>query len=995
MAYVGAVSIHLGRDGGRAALYTVFWSELRTIATQPGQAQSPTSNQLPGSAQDQNGALAAVPPERWAQLRDTVSKVAARTLADSDGPADTPDVRPVGSALRLGLQALAQHSEFAAAERVLKNVDKTLAPRVEIQGRYEFAGSLEGAADLGFSSEVWLLCRTSMDCVRIHDELFAPTMSGVGLLASAEERLRQDARAAADPMIGHLLGAANDLDARLRSATDPEAVRAAAATAARDYWRQITSRLPLPDAAGLSRASLPMPGTPSSEQPSAGAYAAGSDAQGIGALIEAGRVSAQIAGQPDLANVFTVTRAPVLEFTSALTQGALVGTLGAGVATAGLLFAGVQALALFDNDANPGSLPPDLERLVTALSAASAAGPNAATLRATQVLDARVANLGAAVEILRTDVERLESAGRRRIAADYQSAAARRATAFETENERCFGLRYRNPANGRLPPSALRRCEDRLLQGALRGAQYAIRSSEYLLDARFLAAGDAQFPFHDHYPLLAARSGLDTRAALALVDPLDWQQYAAALMRLYQEHPAGVSERARRRETLQSVQAAGGRTAQTLAMLIEVRGTDGRFAPRTDLQAALLTAYKQSLEALLARIDALDQPDRHPYGKRVTEDLDQPPPMGAQRAAANAVIGAAPLASCYDRPADAFAPETARLVTESRRFFGNPIEPAEVQAAWQRGTVDTFAFTLPDPVELVPTPFLWAALEGLGRLEFCLAELRPAALAFTRTPGLSEDTFLGSTLIRAALEVRFTPDPARVPGALEAHPITVARYTGERSCRFDYHADEKPCSRAQCLATLAPTLWQDQTASTAMCEGAPLVSQLRPATSAALPSAADADEMADTTALRAILTTAWQIAEQPRREQLLADVRRSNEYDAASSLYLELHALSHLTLGYASEQRLNGMFAAAAALPGSSDSGAFSPLDVLQLITAEGLTTATAARRVHARIERVLASIGEDARAMSASAEPGARPPLEALRETLTRLELASAAYGG
>jgi hypothetical protein len=990
MAYVGAVSTHVGRDGGRAATYTVFWSELRTLG--------------------KDGSLTHVPADQWARVKEIVStagSAAAGTPSATEpatGAAATPTAtqpaaiatasaaRPVGSALRLGLLALANKSEMAAAERVLENVDKTLSPRVEVQGRYEYAGSLAGNADLGFSTEVWMLCRTSADCVSLHDALFAPLMSGVGLLATAEERLQRDAAAAADPAMSALLGAANDLEARLQTATHPESVRAAAATAARDYWAQITSRLPL---AG-SAASAPVAGS-GATNPSA--IGPGAESQALGGLIEAGRVGAQIAGQPDLANLFTVTRAPVLEFTSAVTQGALVGTLGAGAATAGLLFAGVQALALFNDDPKGGALPAGLERLVATLGAASStsiARMNAAELAATQSLDARVANLGAAVEVLRTDVERLESAGRRRVAADYQAAAARRVTAFETENERCFGLRYRDAASGRLRPADFRRCEDRFLQGAVRGAQYATRSSEFLLDARYLTAGDAQFPFHDHYPLFAMRGGLETRAALTLVDPVDWQQHAAALMRLYQEHPATASEQIRRRETLQSVHAAGARTEQLLATLTEARGNDGQPTPRVDLQGTLLTAYGQSLDALLARANTLDHPERHPYGKRVTEDLNQPPPVGPQRVAATATLAAAPLTSCYDMAAEAFVPETTRLVTESRRFFGKPIEPAEVQAAWQRDTVDAFRFELPEPLDLIPTPFLWAALEGLGRIEFCFAELRPAALAFTRTPGRTEDAFLGSTLIRAALEVRFTPDPARVPGALDAHPVTIARYAGERACQFDYHEDERPCSRAQCLQTVGPVVWQDLPAPAAACEGEPLVAQLRPASPSALPAVSPEHAAADATALLAILATAWQESQAPRRERLAAELRRSNEYDAASNLYLELHALSNITLGYGSDQRLDGMFAAAVGLPGSTEGGALSPFDVLRMITTDGTSTDAAASALRARIARIGTSIGNDARAIAAAGDaPGTRPPLAALRTTLTRLELASAAYGG
>jgi hypothetical protein len=146
----------------------------------------------------------------------------------------------------------------------------------------------------------------------------------------------------------------------------------------------------------------------------------------------------------------------------------------------------------------------------------------------------------------------------------------------------------------------------------------------------------------------------------------------------------------------------------------------------------------------------------------------------------------------------------------------------------------------------------------------------------------------------------------------------------------------------------------------------------------------------------AVLTTAWQASEAPRRERLAAELRRSNEYDAASNLYLELHGLSRITLGDGSDQRLDGLFAGSAGVPGTTDGGALSPLDVLRMITTDGTRTDTVTNTVRARIARINSHLGEEARALAQTgATPGDQPPLAALRSTLTRLELARAAYGG
>jgi hypothetical protein len=411
---------------------------------------------------------------------------------------------------------------------------------------------------------------------------------------------------------------------------------------------------------------------------------------------------------------------------------------------------------------------------------------------------------------------------------------------------------------------------------------------------------------------------------------------------------------------------------------------------RGDLHDKALNDYFAALERLVVRVGALDDPAAHPFGKRVTEGLDQALPQDAKRAAIEATLsgaanGANRIATCADAPDSAFEPQPDRLLAESRRFFGDPIQPAELAAAWNRRAVDAMALQPASYTELVPGPYLWAALEGLGRLELCLAQFRPEAVAFTRDKGPAPDTLLGTTFVGAELEVRFLPEPgvARAAGLPGDGRTVVARFSADRACTFGYRNDNEPCSRAQCLPELAPLLWNDDARAVdgrARCDGTPLTNQLAQ-------SGATADEHTQTP-LRAALEDAWRIRQQQRLAQLEADVLRSDEYERASALYLEYYALAGVTLGTYPEgaDALGGLFGPAKAL---------APRDVLADLLAERASPAVVLERIRTRAQTVHESVRTRGELVEAMGRESQFAHLRALAETIARLELASAAYTG
>jgi hypothetical protein len=813
-------------------------------------------------------------------------------------------------------------------------------------------------------------------------------MAGAALDATLARRLEQDPRLTGTPQWPALLAAATDLEARLAATDTPASARSVAGFAAREYWRSITAGIPLAAGAPLATGITPPP---------AGASPVAGDVHALEALFTLGRAGAHLAGQDALANVFTVTRSPVLDFAAVVSQGALLGTLASSTAGVGLLFAGVQALSLFDNMAadsrSTAAAPAELRRLVLDLNEATYRGMQSARaeqLLATNTIDTRVAALGIALDVVKTDVARLESAARRRVGSDFQTAAAKRWTAFDEDNERCFSLRNRDPKTGLLRAAEFRRCEDRFLQGATRRSQYATRATEYVLDARFMAPGDPRFPFHDHYPLLATLGGLDSRSALALPDPLEWQQHAAALLRLYQENPAGAGEQQKRREVLAALGTAGGRTQQALLGLTLREAPDGTLGFREDIHRKALDDYFGALRQLAVRVSALDDPDAHPYGKRLTEGLDQPLPDGLKRAAMEATLsgaatGSGHIRTCSNAPASAFLPQAERLLAESRRFFGSPVRPEELAAAWNRQVVDDLSLQPASFVDLVPPHFLWASLEGLGTIEICLSRFRPETVAFTRDKGPGRDALLGTTLVGAEVQVRFRASAATAAEAgMEADRIVViGDYAAERACTFGYRNDEEQCNRAECLPQLAPLLWSGDSRAApegARCEGETLSGML-PRRNLAAP---------DDSARRlssAIETVYWQ-QQAEKLARLEADVLRSSEYELASALYLKYYALAGITLGTYPDSgaALGGLF---------SPTDPLAPRGLVQSLISDRLEPAELLGQLASREQRVRAAVAERGREVEQAGPAPDFPHLRALAETLARIDLATSAYAG
>jgi len=568
---------------------------------------------------------------------------------------------------------------------------------------------------------------------------------------------------------------------------------------------------------------------------------------------------------------------------------------------------------------------------------------------------------------------------------------ARRWTVFEEDNDRCFSLRGRDPATGRLRAADFRRCEDRFLQGANRRSQYATRARDYVLDASFLDAADLRFPFHRHYPLLLTLGGMDSRAAMALVDPFEWQQHAAALLRLYQDHPAEASDHNRRREALRELRASGQRTHNALAGLVLGPQPQRQPAFQAQLHAQVLDSYLSTLRNLAARVVALDDPETDRYGKRLTMGLDQPLPGGRRRAAIETLLaggarGNIGLQPCSDAPESAFLAGESALLAESRRFFASPITAEEIAAGWNRAAIEGFRLAPASHAALVPAPFLWAALDGLGEIEICLATFRPGLAVFTR-----EDTALrnhqhAQAEIDVRLEVRIKPGEAlagQVPGMRPDAPVLLASYSATRACSFGYRNDASGCSRGLCLGQLAGEFWgaeQGASLNGGSCGDAPVPAQFLQ------PGAKQAAELPPGL-LDAVERLYWQ-GRAERRTQLLADARRSSEHAAASASYLQYFALATVTLGIWPDpsEPLSPMF---------SDADMLAPRAVLEALVEQHQSPATVEAQLAAERDRVLALVQARGREIERGDALYRLPQHRGLREVLTRIDLMLTAYGG
>lgn len=926
-AYQSALQIHLERNPALATAYVVFLAGLENPGESP-ESRFATLARNSETVREAVGARYGRSSGRY-RLADTLTVALGALAGDDEGVAGTP-------------------------ERLLGLLDRSLAPRVRVDGRYAYAGSVAGRADLGHAATALLGCRAVPACVAAHDALFAPAMAGVSLTATYEERMEHDERLAASSS-RPLLEAAPALEATGTPVP-------AALEAARAYLDAIAGA-----ATGNGADS-----------------AAGPDELAV--LFTLGRSAATLAGSEPLADAFGVLRQPTLDLarlgSGALAGGsALTGGFLAATAGAGLLIAGVQALALFDGPGR-GEPPAELRRLITDLERSTS--DQLAELRSDlaasgNATDTRLAALAVALDVVRDDVARIESSQRARVRASFLAQDTQRRSGFEEDDDRCFSLRNRD-ATGRLRAAEFRRCEERFLQGAVRRSRYGTRSTDYLLDARHLEPADARFPFHHHYPLLLGMGGVEQREALALPDPLEWQQHAAALLRLYQENPAGDADHAKRAEVLANLRAAGTRTHDALAGLAVQRGDDGRASFRADVHEEALDAYFDALESLLRRVRALDDPDADLYGKRLTESLLQPLPVGRKRTALEAELlrsSAAPtLAACGVSDDEAFLLPAGGLLDDSRRFFGAPLTEDEVAAAWHREAIAGFGLAPPPPAALLPPRYAWAALSGLGRLDICLSRFRPEAVAFTRESGLVRDHFRGEALLTARLEVRFSPgEELRAAGHA---PRTVAAYAASRSCSFSYRRDAEGCSRGECLALLAPAFWGDEDPEGARCEDGPLAE--------ALPSGREAAPPAPPDPLDAALEKAYWDRRSAESGRLEADALRSSEYEAAAAHYLRYYALAAITLG--THPDLTGALA-----PMYSPAAQLAPRAIVEAVVRERTDVAALRAELRARRSEMKKRVAAHGAAVTDDAALRRLPHLAALRETLARIDLMLGAY--
>lgn len=941
VGYAAAVRLHLESDPGRAPAYLAFWHRLAEA-----------------------GDLSSLDEEAVERFRESLGGIAGTQTSPYAGPAGSTLLADL-LGVSLGVVLRGERSP-GAAESLLAAVDRVIAPRVLVNGRYDYSAAMRAPLELGFGPDVWLRCRKSPACVAVHDELFAAAMAGVSVEAGFEERLAGDPQLQALPELPQLMAGIIDLDARL--GTTGANLAAVAREVADSYWQAL--------GAGVA--------------PMLGGAGDAADSEELRALLALGRASAWLSGSPSVATSFAVIGPPMLEFAKLAAGGLGSGAFLGATAGVGLLFAGVQALALFDD--GPAAAPPALDRLVAELRESS--GRNLAGLRAegqlaSNLLDTRLVRLGIALDVVKDDVSRIETAQRTRVRSDFLVQDARRWTGFEEENDRCFSLRTRNPATGRLQSTDFRRCEERFLQGAVRRSQYATRARNFTLDARFLDAADLRFPFRHHYPLLLTLNGMSDTAALALSDPLEWQQHAAALLRLYQENPAAPEDLARRSEALRSLRAAGTRTHDVLAGLAVQRDVLEPPSFNQAVHARALDEYFTALRALVRRVGALDDPEADAFGKRLTVGIDQPLPEGPRRAAIETTLsgvleGSRALKPCASAPDAAFLAPEAGLLAEARRFFASPVTAEELARSWHRDAIGGFGLAPISHADLVPPPYLWAALDGHGELEICLSRFRPVVAEFTRDEMPVRDHLRASVELDAELEVRFTPGPELARDlALDSArpPIVIARHAATRRCTFGYRMDAAGCSRGQCLAQLAPTMWSAE--SSVSLNGGSCAGESLPLQLARDNSLAGAGELVD---LGAALAGPYWRKRAPAQARLEADVLRSSEFETASALYLRYFALAGMTLAAWQDS-------APPLAPLFSDDDPVAPRAIVAALTERRMPVDELDRAMSAEHARILEQVAARGQQVAAGEAYARLPHLVALREVLSRVDLMLLAY--
>ncbi len=968
-AYHTSVRQHVEADPALAAAYLVFWSELKGgAAVHPDPADAAATARY---FEELTALASTVSTEIGRQYgkdhkRFLVADVVKKTVATLSTRAT---VKLPGA--KVDTKALAVSPE---AERLLTNLDVLTRPKTTSEGRYRFSGTLRAVSFIGSSAEVWNLCKAVQACVNAHDKLFAPAMAGLSLIADAKRRLEGDLVVAESDLWKTMQPIASDMDAQLSQATTAEARDAVLKAAAAAHWKTVMQELPV--TAGVkppTTGQLPPDGTR------------------LDALFSLGLAGAELAGVDKLANAFAIARKPALDFATLAAQGATSSSLLTSIAGVALVVAGVQAISLLDGDDAADQLASaQMRELITTLDARTyGALRDAASeqLLAINALDSRIAELGLALDVVKTDVARLESAGRKRIASNWQSETAKRWTAFDSENERCFSLRRRDPETQRLPRSDFRWCEERFLQGATQKARYANKSSEYAMDPRFADAADRDYPFHAHWPLLLTTGGMDQKQALGMSDPLEWQQYSAALLRLYREHPASPVEHAGRVETLQTLSAAGQRLhTQLQGLVLDPGKTTPAF--RSTLHAQAFDEYLQALSSLAAHVEQLDDPAVHDFGKRMTAGFYQmPPAAGAKHTAIEnalrrSVLGESGLKTCDGAEPSGFLPNRDRLTAEARRFFGSPITAGEVSAVWNRELINRLALDVDSLAGSIPAPWLWASLAELGSIEVCITRLRPESLSFTREGGSEKDTLKGSVILAADLEVRFLPheDTAKTLGLKSGESLLLSQQTGGRACTFAYRNDEDGCSRAQCLADIAPTLWgtEERLANkTVRCSEEPLRTQL-----ARAPKAAATGLEAKAEALAPLY---WSVHAE-RIARIEADVLRSDQFIDASSAWLKYYALAGVTLGPWPEpaEFLADLFAADSSL---------APREVVRTMLRRHVGSGTVMKPLRTQLDEVLGKVQARGKDLIDSGAVSALPHLAAIEDMLDRVELLEGFY--
>jgi hypothetical protein len=797
-AYIAAANMHLATDPIEATSFVVFSAMLEANTVEFGGVDK-------------------IPAFRLAEIGSSVRKTreSLREYYGDRAPSFSEAMVTAidgiaawgGGALAgpLGGIGAASFTHMLAAQ-----LQDFVALQSQIAGRYRYAGAITTTPDLqGIAGKTFYWCTQTAQCVELHDSIFAKPMMGVSISASFEDRIQRDPWFSVKFDVVRLSQNVKDVEERV-------AKRAADANAQgelkteslfEEYWSSAVNRI-------------------SAVRDKPEARFSSAEAQDIDAYMTIARGLAFVMGNDKLVASVSILHQPVMQF---VRLGPDASNLVTTAATMNLFVACIQVIDLLGTKHGPGAEQMIFEEIqslkkmiveVHGTLVAGFAGTRADLVLAANTIDTRVAGIGIAIDGIRDQVLEIRADQLAGIRSDFEKEAGARWAKFESDNERCFGERYLT-AKGVLRADVFKQCEETFLHSATIAAKYETRSKAYSGSASQLRMSSIQFPFHDHYPLLLVASNtLSEEEAYALMNPLEWYQNSSALLRLYRANPSTSGSRI---ASLNSLLQSGKRLRLALRGLVTERVQENESF-RSEMNLKLLADYFKSLEALAKAVIAADAADKDPYGKRLSEGLQQQVPLGQKYEAVETLLSKAKgghpyLKKCRNVAEDMFTPQNVSESIEIKeRFPANPNPIAEVSRVWASGLND-MGVAPRSWSNLVPRELLWASLIGFGDLDICLSEFRPTRVRFG-AENFGGFAFGATTRVKATLQVHFFPSQAfldvlRKDAAVEEalkdrESIIVAEYSASRSCEFRYSplAHKPPCpGRANCLRQAGLIIW--------------------------------------------------------------------------------------------------------------------------------------------------------------------------------------------